>query len=108
MSDAVIVFSTCATRDEAERIAKAIVEERLAACVQLLPPIRSVYRWQGAVEESEEILLLIKTTGASFLPLKDRIEELHSYDTPEIMAVPVVAGAQKYLTWLQESTQNSN
>jgi periplasmic divalent cation tolerance protein len=106
MSNAVIVFSTCATRDEAERIAKAIVEDGLAACVQLLPPMRSVYRWQGAVQQSEEILLLIKTTETRFPQLENRIEELHSYDTPEIIAVPVIAGAQKYLTWLQDATQN--
>ncbi len=66
MSDALIVFSTCATREEAGRIARAVVEERLAACVQLLPPIQSIYRWQGAIEQSEEILMLFKTTSPRF------------------------------------------
>lgn len=103
MSDAVIVFSTCANRDEARKIARAIVEERLAACVQLLGPIQSVYRWQGAVDESEETLLLFKTTQARFPPLEKRIAELHSYDTPEIIAVPVVSGSEKYLAWLHDT-----
>ena len=102
MFDALIVFSTCATREEAERIARAVVEERLAACVQVLPPIQSIYRWQGAVEQSEEILMLFKTTSAQFPALEKRIAELHSYDTPEIVAVPVAAGAEKYLNWLRE------
>jgi periplasmic divalent cation tolerance protein len=102
MSDALIVFSTCANRKEALAIARAIVEERLAACVQLLPPIHSVYRWRGAVEQSKEILMLFKTTLAQFSALEKRIAELHSYDTPEILAVPVAAGAEKYLAWLIE------
>jgi periplasmic divalent cation tolerance protein len=102
MSDALIVFSTCANREEALAIARAIVEERLAACVQLLPPIHSVYRWRGAVEQSKEILMLFKTTLAQFSALEKRIAELHSYDTPEILAVPVAAGAEKYLAWLIE------
>jgi periplasmic divalent cation tolerance protein len=103
MSDAVIVFSTCANRKEARTIARAIVEERLAACVQLLPPIQSVYRWRGAVQESKEILLLFKTTLAQFAALERRISELHGYETPEILAVPVTAGAEKYLAWLRDT-----
>lgn len=104
MSDALIVFSTCATREEAGRIARAVVEERLAACAQLLPPIQSIYRWQGAIEQSEEILMLFKTTSPHFAALGKRITEMHSYDTPEIIAVPVAAGAEKYLNWLRETT----
>ncbi len=104
MSDAVIVFSTCASRKQAQQIARVIVEERLAACVQLLPPIQSVYRWEGAIEQSKEVLMLFKTTAARFSELEKRIAELHSYDTPEIVAVPVIAGAERYLAWLREST----
>ena len=106
MSEAIIVFSTCANRKEALSIASAIVKDQLAACVQLLPPIRSIYRWQGAIEQSREILMLFKTTAAQFPALEKRIGELHSYDTPEILAVPVVAGAEKYLAWLRESSDS--
>ena len=105
MSGALIVFSTCPNRDEARKIASAIVEERLAACVQLLGPIESVYRWQGSVEQSEEILLLFKTTESQFPALEKRVTELHSYDTPEILAVPAVSAAEKYLVWLREMVQ---
>ncbi|HZS53696.1 MAG TPA: divalent-cation tolerance protein CutA [Bryobacteraceae bacterium] len=108
MSDAVVVLSTCASRDEAERIANALVNDRLAACVQLLPPIQSIYRWQGAVERAEEILILIKSTSAQFPRLEQRIMELHSYETPEIIAIPVVAGAAKYLAWLRETLKPIN
>lgn len=107
MSDAVVVFSTCANRKEAQKIARAIVEDRLAACVQLLPPIQSIYRWQGNVEQSREVLMLFKTTAAQFPALEKRIAELHSYDTPEIIAVPVVAGAEKYLAWLRGAGQSA-
>lgn len=105
MSDALIVFSSCANREEARKIASTIVEERFAACVQLLGPMESVYRWQGAVESSEEILMLFKTTQEQFPGLEKRVAELHSYDTPEIIAVPVVGVAGKYLAWLRETLQ---
>ncbi len=107
MSNAVVVLSTCANRKEAQKIARAAIEDRLAACVQLLPPIHSIYRWQGAVEQSREILLLFKTTAAQFPALEKRITELHSYDTPEIIALPVVAGAGKYLAWVEEATRTA-
>jgi periplasmic divalent cation tolerance protein len=107
MSDAVIVFSTCANRKEAQRIARKVVEESLAACVQLLPPMQSIYRWQGAIEQSKEVLMLFKTTLTNFSKLEQRITELHSYDTPEIIAIPAVAGAEKYLTWLRDAVQNA-
>lgn len=105
MPDAIIVFSTCANHEEAQRIAQAVVEERLAACVQLLLPIESIYRWEGAIERSQEILVLFKTTLAEFPALEKRITELHSYETPEIIAVHVVAGAEKYLKWLRDSAR---
>lgn len=104
MTNALIVFSTFATRDEAERIGVALVEENLAACVQLLLPMQSIYRWQGAIETSQEILMLSKTTEEKFSALAARIADLHSYDTPEILAVPVSAGAEKYLNWLRAAT----
>jgi len=103
MAEAVVVFSTCANLDEARRIARATVEERVAACAQILPQIQSIYRWQGAVEESTEVLVLFKTTQERLPELTRRITELHSYDTPEIVAVPVSGGAEKYLFWLRDS-----
>jgi len=102
LPELIIVFCTCAEQDEAARIATALVEERLAACVNVLPAIESIYRWQAAVERATEILLLIKTTQAQLEALRDRIQFLHSYDTPEIIAVPVVGGSERYLDWLRE------
>jgi periplasmic divalent cation tolerance protein len=104
MRDAAVVFSTCASLDEARRIAGAVVEARLAACVQLLPGLQSVYRWQGAIEQGEEVLMLFKTTEDRLPRLKERIAELHSYDTPEFVAVPVCGGSERYLEWLRAET----
>ena len=103
MSEALIVFSTCPNLEEARKIGRATVEEGLAACVQVLPQIQSIYRWQGVVEESCEALLLFKTTAELFGGLERRIAQLHSYDTPEVLAVPVSAGAARYLAWLGDS-----
>jgi periplasmic divalent cation tolerance protein len=102
MNAALLVFSTCANREEAERIALTLVNEHLAACVNIMPPVQSVYRWQGAVERAEEWLLLIKTTKARFAHLRDRLEAIHSYDTPEIIATDIVEGSEPYLKWLRE------
>jgi len=98
-----LVLCTCASGEEAERIGRALVEEHLAACANVFDhPVYSIYRWQGAVEQAREILLLIKTTAARFEAVRKRVEELHSYDTPEIIALPLVAGSEKYLSWLRE------
>ena len=96
-----IVLCTCPNAEEAERIAHSVVNERLAACVNIILGIRSVYRWQDAVESAEEILLLLKTSEAVFPKLRDRIIELHSYVTPEVIAAPITAGSEKYLSWLR-------
>lgn len=84
------------------RLAETLVGERLAACVNMPPPVTSMYRWQGEVEKAEEILLIIKTTSERFDALRDRILQLHSYETPEIIAIPIVAGSEPYLQWLRE------
>ena len=103
MTDALILLCTCSSREEATRLATTLVEERLAACVNILAtPIQSVYRWQGAVEQAEEYLLLMKTTQARSAELEKRVAALHSYDTPEIIALPIVGGSEKYLAWLRE------
>ncbi len=100
--DAVVVFCACPDPEQALEIANALVEARLAACVNISSAIRSVYRWQGVIERADEVLLIIKTTEERFPALRDRIQELHPYDTPEIIALPVTAGSEKYLTWLRE------
>jgi periplasmic divalent cation tolerance protein len=102
MTDALVVLCTCTNNDEAVRLATVLVEERLAACVNLLPSIQSFYRWQGAMESAHEVLAVIKCTRSVFPRLRDRIVQLHSYDTPEILALSVVDGSEKYLEWLRE------
>lgn len=103
MSDTMVVFSTCGNEDDARRIARDLVESHLAACVNILHSVESFYRWQGQVETAQELLLFIKTTAERFPELQQRIIHLHSYETPEIIALPVSAGWDKYLTWIQES-----
>jgi periplasmic divalent cation tolerance protein len=97
----IVVLMTAANREEAGRIAEELVSERLAACVQILPEIQSVYRWQGKVERATEVLLLAKTTCDKFQELDRRVREIHSYETPEIVALPVTAVSEPYLRWLQ-------
>ncbi len=100
MFQPLLVLSTTPTADDAARIARALVEERLAACVNIVPGVRSVYRWQGAIEEAAEAVLLIKTDRGLFAELRDRLAALHTYTTPEIIAVPIENGSQSYLAWL--------
>ena len=88
-------------------MARALVEERLAACVNRIAPVQSVYRWQGKVEQSEEELLIVKTRKALFAALESRVRELHSYSVPEIIAVPIVDGSEGYLRWLGEQLSGS-
>ncbi len=104
MKGKLVVLVTCANRREAGRIARALVEERLAACVNIQAgAVESVYRWKGKVERGREILLLIKTSRTVFSRLERRIKEIHSYQTPEIIALPIVAGSRGYLDWMDES-----
>jgi periplasmic divalent cation tolerance protein len=102
VSDAIIVFMTASNGEEAARLADMLVGAHLAACVQILPEMESVYRWQGTIERAAEILLLAKTTRSKFEELEREVRALHSYDTPEIIAVPVVAGSARYLEWLSQ------
>jgi periplasmic divalent cation tolerance protein len=104
MTDKVTVFCTCGSEEEGVRIARLLVEGRLAACASLIPGVRSIYHWQGAVEDSAEVLLVIKTRRQLFESLRKAIEGAHSYQTPEIIAVPVVDGAPAYLEWLDHET----
>jgi periplasmic divalent cation tolerance protein len=97
---ALVVLCTVSSLEEGRRMARELVEQRLAACVNLLPKVESVYRWQGVVESAEEVLLVVKTTPARFAELKEKIAELHSYEVPEILALPVSDGSSRYLEWL--------
>ncbi len=97
----VIVLTNCSSAKEANRIARALVEKRLAACVNMLTmPVESVYRWKGKVDRAKEVMLLIKTSRARFAAVENTIRELHSYDVPEIIAIPIAAGSRDYLAWL--------
>ena len=100
MTDKIVVLSTCGSPDEALQIARALVEKKLAACVNIMPEIRSVYRWKGAIENEQESLLVIKSSRALLNQLRIEIEKLHSYEVPEVIAVPIVDGSEGYLEWL--------
>ncbi len=105
MPDERVVLTTCGSKDEAGRIAHALVDRHLAACVNISSPIESVYRWQGRVETATEYLLLIKTTAERFPAVRDAIRELHSYDLPECIMLPIEDGSAEYLKWIAENTK---
>ena len=102
-----MVLMTAANREEASRIAEMLVAARLAACVQILPEIQSVYRWQGKVARENEVLLLVKTISGKFDELERAVKEIHSYETPEIVALPVTAVSASYLAWLVAETKSA-
>ncbi len=104
MTDCIAVLVTAGTREEAERIAETLVMERLAACVNVVGPITSIYHWEGRVERGQELLLVIKTRAALFEQLEARVKSLHSYQNPEVIALPISAGAAAYLDWLRGET----
>jgi periplasmic divalent cation tolerance protein len=103
MTDKIVILSTCATEEEGGQLARLLVERHLAACVSLIPRMRSVYRWKGAVESADECLLIVKTSRELFEPLRRILEEAHSYELPEALALPVVDGSPAYLNWLEGS-----
>ncbi len=102
-NDAIVVFITAASREEASRLAEMLVGKQLAACVQILPEMESVYRWQSKVERQREVLLIAKTAGARFDELEKEVRAIHSYETPEIVAFKLTAGSSAYLEWLMAS-----
>jgi periplasmic divalent cation tolerance protein len=102
-TDAIVVFMTAANRDEAVRLAEMMVAARLAACVQILPEMESVYRWQGKIERQQEVLVIAKTAASKFEKLEREVRAIHSYDTPEIVALPLTAASSPYLEWLKTS-----
>lgn len=98
------VFITVPTESVAEDLSRALVSERLVACVNIVPAIRSLYWWEGKICDDKELLLIAKTTDIRFQALRDRVVELHPYDTPEIVALPIIEGHEPYLTWIESST----
>ena len=105
MSDPIVVLVTCGSEEEALKIANVLVEEHLAACVNLVSPIRSIYRWEGKIWDEKEWLLIIKTQRTKFEDLAKRVKALHSYSVPEIIALPITDGSPAYLNWIEENTK---
>jgi periplasmic divalent cation tolerance protein len=105
MTDKRLVLSTASSREEAQKIAGAIVEGRLAACVQIIGPMHSVYRWEGAVKNAEEFLVLMKTTVITLPRLRNELQRLHSYEIPECIEIPVESGLPAYMEWIDESVR---
>ena len=102
---ALVVYSTCPDADCADRLARTLVEERLAACVNAVPGVRSTYRWHGQIEQADEVLLMIKTSHDRLHALTNRLQQLHPYELPEVVAVEVRDGLDAYLAWLTEQTR---
>jgi periplasmic divalent cation tolerance protein len=103
MTDKIVILSTCSDEQEAERIARALVDARLAACVNVIPRVRSFYRWKGAVEDASECLLVIKSSRPLFAELRAALGKAHSYEVPEVVALHIADGAPNYLNWLHEN-----
>jgi periplasmic divalent cation tolerance protein len=103
MTDFQIVLSTCADREQAERIARRLVEQQVAACVNIVPDVQSIYRWQGNVESAAEVLMVIKTSAGLVSEVQSIIASLHSYEVPELLVLPVSGGSEVYLAWLKAS-----
>ena len=101
MTEMLLVFTTFAREEDAERVVRRLLEERLIACGNLLPGARSLYRWKGAIEDAREIVVLMKTRKQDWTALMSRLSELHPYETPECIAVRIASGAPKYLEWLE-------
>jgi periplasmic divalent cation tolerance protein len=107
MTDKVVILVTSASLREAKRIAKHLVEAKLAACVNISAPVRSIYRWEGKIADEGEYLLFIKSTRDLFPELKAAIASIHSYHTPEIICLPIIDGSRNYLQWIGDSTKKA-
>ena len=106
-SEPIVVYMTSASGEEAARIAEMLVDRKLAACVQILPDIQSVFVWQGEIQREREVLIIAKTTRANFGELEREVRAMHSYETPEIIALPIIEGSDGYLEWLTRSCSAS-
>ena len=105
MSDPIVVLVTCGSEEEATKIANSLVEEGVAACVNIISPVRSIYRWEGKIWDEKEWVLIIKTQKKRFEELEKKVKSLHSYSVPEVIALPIVEGSASYLKWLEETTK---
>jgi periplasmic divalent cation tolerance protein len=105
MTDKIVVLNTCGSEEEARRLAAVLIEKRLAACVNITAPVQSVYRWKGVIEESQEWMLIIKSRRERFEELRAVLETAHSYELPEVLAIPVVEGSPNYLAWVEAETK---
>ena len=105
MSDLIVVLVTCGSEEEATKIANSLVEEGVAACVNIISPVRSIYRWEGKIWDEKEWLLIMKTQKERFEDLEKKVKSLHSYSVPEVIALPIVEGSAPYLKWLEETTK---
>jgi periplasmic divalent cation tolerance protein len=108
MTSKIIVLTTVVSEEEAHKIANHLVDQRLAACVNIVPQVTSVYRWQGKMEEAQEWLLIVKTTAAAFVQVREAITELHSYDLPECICLTIEDGSPDYLEWIADSVSPRN
>jgi periplasmic divalent cation tolerance protein len=105
-SEYIIVLVTAPNEEDAGRIGRALVEERLAACANIIRSIRSIYRWEGRIEDEQEALMIVKTKKELFQRVKERVIALHTYSVPEIIALPIVSGSEPYLNWIQQETDS--
>jgi periplasmic divalent cation tolerance protein len=103
MTDKIVVLVTCGNREEAEKLAQSLVEQKLVACINLVPGIQSWYGWEGKVNRDEELLLILKTVRAKFNELEAAIKHLHTYAVPEIIAIPIIQGSREYLGWVEKT-----
>jgi periplasmic divalent cation tolerance protein len=103
LSETVVVFVTAPSADEAARIARTLVEEKLAACGNVIPAIRSIYRWQGSIHDDQEALLVLKAPRKRLTELADRVAQIHPYELPEVVGVPIEGGSEKYVDWIIQS-----
>jgi len=108
MTDKIIVLSTCSSEEEAQKLAHSLVDQRVAACVNVVPGVRSFYRWEGQVEAADEYLLVIKSSRDCMALLRAAIEREHSYEVPEIVVLPIVDGSKNYLNWLQANLRSDD
>ncbi len=105
MDNYVVIYITTGSIDEAKMIGRALVEEKLAACSNIISPIQSIYSWQGEICNDKEALMILKSRKKLFKKIVKRVEELHSYDVPEIIAIPIIEGSSKYLSWINDETK---
>ena len=105
MSNYIVIYITTGSINEAKKIGRTLVEEKLVACSNIISPIRSIYSWQGKICDDKEALMMLKTKKELFKQIIKRVEELHSYDVPEIIAIPIIDGSSKYLSWINEETK---